>query len=76
MALKFDKYLGPWGRYSQAPSGSFKCTAGGKVYVVINSSVGDYSLHVRDLKPGKTFLRIGSFSSAAKAKQAIKLLAK
>jgi len=76
MALKFDKYIGPWGRMSQAPSGSFKCTTGGKVYVVINSSVGDYSLHVRDLKPGKTFLRIGSFSSAAKAKQAIKLLAK
>lgn len=76
MALKFDKYLGSWGRYSQAPSGSFKCTAKGKVYVVINSSVGSYSLHVRELKPGSTFIRVGEFGSAAKAKQAIKLLAK
>ena len=91
MALKFDAYFGDWpARYggvrkvvkgviprilTVAPSGSFKATAKNKLYLVIHTR--GYDLYVKNLKKvSNEYVSIGKFTSEAKAKEAIELLAK
>ena len=53
MALKFDNYTGPFRyglkEYDKAPKGSFKCTANGKVFLVIKESSDEYVGYIKNL---------------------------
>ena len=81
MALKFDNYTGPFRyglkEYDKAPKGSFKCTANGKVFLVIKESSDEYVGYIKNLaNVGTKYIKAFTFKTAAEAKKLINIIVK